>query len=139
MQYLTKVLTIGTFDILHWGHLDFLKECKKLGPLTVGVNSDEFVKTFKDPPVMTDIERTYALNQLGYDTVINDSSGKKLIEMMRPHILVVGSDWARKDYLKQINVDQDWLDKQRIILAYIPYIQRYSISTTEIKRRIHDH
>jgi len=135
---LVRVLTIGTFDVLHWGHIDFLKECQKLGELTVGVNTDEFTAKFKDAPIMNLKERMYALKQLGFYVVKNDSAGRKLIEKKEPDILVVGSDWARKDYYKQIDVTQDWLDDHKIILAYVPYVQEMIISTTEIKRRIRE-
>lgn len=133
-----RVLTIGTFDILHWGHLDFLDECLKLGKLTVGVNSDEFVATFKEPPIMSDEERMYAIARLGLDVVINTSNGKDLVDAIHPDILAVGSDWARKDYLSQIGVTQDWLDERHIILAYVPYVQVTPISTSEIKRRVRE-
>jgi cytidyltransferase-like protein len=133
---MSKVLTIGTFDPLHYGHIDLLGRCSGMGSLTVGVNSDEFVKTFKAAPIMNQGERSLAIMGLGYPTVLNHSAGKELIEHVRPDILAVGSDWARKDYLKQIGVTQDWLDSMNIILAYIP--RRLDISSTEIKRRIRE-
>lgn len=136
-----KALTIGTFDVLHWGHLDFLEKCREVcgyDSLLVGVNTDEFVTKFKDKPVMNQDERFYALERHGFRVVFNNSSGRKLIEKAKPEMLIVGSDWARKDYLKQIDVTQDQLDKKGIILVYIPYIQTRPISTSEIKRRILD-
>lgn len=134
-----RVLTIGTFDLLHWGHIDFLDQCADLGDLTVGVNSDEFVVQFKpEAPIMTQEERMYTVERLGFDVILNESSGRQLIERLNPDILAVGSDWARKDYLKQIDVTQDWLDERHIILAYVPYVQKMSISSSEIKRRIRE-
>jgi cytidyltransferase-like protein len=133
-----KVLTIGTFDLVHWGHVDFLKQCSRLGEVMVGVNSDAFVGSFKQRPVMNALERMYAISGLGYETVLNESSGRELIEELIPDILAVGSDWARKDYLKQIDVTQDWLDERNIMLAYIPYVQNMPISSTEVKRRVHE-
>ena len=131
------VLTIGTFDLLHYGHVDFLQIVASLGKnLTVGVNTDEFVASFKRPPTMSLEERIYALGQHGYLTMPNASAGRDLIEAAEPGILAVGSDWARKDYLSQINCTQDWLDKRRIVLAYVPYVHFKQISTTEILRRV---
>lgn len=130
------VLTIGTFDLLHYGHIDFLKRCERMGRLIVGVNSDRFVQAFKPKAVMDQDERMYAMQQRWYEVKLNDGPGKELIETVDPDILAVGSDWARKDYLKQIGVDQDWLDEHNITLAYVPYVQARPISTTEIKRRI---
>lgn len=138
MSSLNRVLTIGTFDILHWGHIDFLRECKKLGSVTVGINSDVFVETFKSKPIMSLNERVKGISSLGLKTVINSTPGRLLIDLVKPDILAVGSDWARKDYLAQIGVSQDWLDERHIILAYIPYVQKLPISTTEIKRRIRE-
>lgn len=133
----TKVLTIGTFDILHWGHLAFLRQCARLGTeLIVGVNSDRFVARFKPPPVMTQDERVHALAQLGYTVRLNDGPGRELIGSILPDVLAAGSDWARKDYHAQIGVTQDWLDERKIILAYVPYVQDMPVSTSEIRRRV---
>ena len=133
----TRVLTIGTFDLLHHGHIAFLHQCARLGTeLHVGVNTDRFTSQFKPPPVMTEDERAHALRQLGYRVMLNDGPGRDLIEDRGPDVLAVGSDWARKDYLAQVGVDQDWLDQRRIILAYVPYVQKMAVSTTDIKRRV---
>ena len=133
----TRVLTIGTFDILHHGHIAFLHQCARLGTeLYVGVNTDRFVQQFKPAPVMGEDERAHALRQLGYRVMLNDGPGRDLIESCGPDVLAIGSDWARKDYLAQVDVDQDWLDGRKIILAYVPYVQKMAVSTTEIKRRV---
>lgn len=133
-----KVLTLGTFDLLHYGHVDFLERCATLGALTVAVNSDEFASTFKDAPIMSQTERTYAVAQLGYRTILNDSAGKELIKEEHPDVIAVGSDWARKDYLKQIDMTQDQLDGLGITLAYVPRDRWKPMSSTEIRRRIHE-
>lgn len=133
-----RILTIGTFDLTHWGHVQFLKRCALFGEVMVGVNSDAFVKTFKRAPIMSEMERVHAITELGYEVLLNETSGRELIEDFQPDILIVGSDWARKNYLQQIGVDQDWLDNRNIILAYVPYTQTLPISSTEIRRRIHE-
>jgi cytidyltransferase-like protein len=134
-----RVLTIGTFDILHHGHIAFLMQAARLGTeLYVGVNTDRFVRQFKPPPVMGEAERVHALRQLGYQVHLNDGPGRDLIETLGPDVLAIGSDWARRDYLAQIGVTQDWLDERKIILAYVPYVQAMPISTTEIKRRVRE-
>ena len=56
------------------------------------------------------------------------------IEAVNPDIIAIGSDWARKDYYKQMGFTQDWLDENYISLMYIPYTT--GISTTELKRRM---
>lgn len=133
----TRVLTIGTFDVLHFGHVAFLRQCERLGTsLTVGVNSDAFTMKFKGRPVMTETERAHAIRLLGYRVEINRGPGRDLIQSERPDVLAVGSDWARKDYRAQIDMTQTELDSHLIIVAYVPYVQQHAISTTEIRRRI---
>jgi cytidyltransferase-like protein len=134
------VLTIGTFDILHFGHVAFLQQCAALGDrLVVGINTDRFVREFKPAPIMSERERILALHLLGYETRLNDSAGKEMVAEFHPDVLAIGTDWAPgrgKDYLAQVGVTQDWLDAQGVILAWVPYRQSLSISTTEIRRRV---
>lgn len=132
-----EILTIGTFDIPHYGHLRLLNICNKLGNLTVGVNSDEFVERYKGkPPIQSELERMQFFKELGYKILLNESAGKELIEAQMPDIVAIGSDWAEKDYLNQIDVSQSWLDENGISILYIanPRV----ISTTEIKRRCNE-
>jgi len=134
---MTDVLTLGTFDLLHYGHLDFLAAAARLGAaLTVGVNSDRFTASFKAAPVMDQDERLYAVTRAGYEAVLNDGPGYDLIATTRPRVLAVGSDWARKDYLAQLWVTQDWLDGRGVTVAYVPYRQWRPISSTEIRKRV---
>lgn len=136
---MTTVLTIGTFDLCHFGQVDFLRAAARLGTdMTVGVNTDAFTATYKRRPVMTQDERIYAVRQLGYPALFNASAGRELISEVAPDVLAVGSDWARKDYLGQIGVTQDWLDERGITLAYVPYVHKWPISTSEIIRRIRE-
>lgn len=132
------VLTIGTFDILHFGQLAFLRECARFtDELLVGVNSDTFTASYKRRPVMTQDERMYALTSLGFNTVLNDGPGRELIFQKKPGIVAIGSDWARKDYYRQICVTQDELDFAGICLMYVPYVSAgMPMSTSEIIRRI---
>ena len=135
------MLTLGTFDLLHYGHVAFLAECAKLGDrVVVGVNTDRFAGQFKpSPPVMDEEERAHGIRLLGYETRLNDSAGRDLIAAVHPAVLAEGTDWAPgrgKDWLTQIDVTQDWLDAQHIIVAWIPYVQDRPISTSEIRRRI---
>lgn len=134
------VLTLGTFDLLHYGHVAFLRECAKLGDrLIIGVNTDRFVREFKGAPVMDQDERVHGIGLLGYETRLNDSAGRELISEVRPQVLAEGTDWAPgrgKDWFTQIGVTQAWLDEQRIVVAWVPYIQFRPVSTTEIRRRV---
>lgn len=140
-----KVLTIGTFDILHFGHIQIIKKCRDIagldGQVIIGLNPDKFVKKFKLAlPIMSYKEREFSLKQLPYVSEVLPNCGgqdsKPLIRSVKPDIIVIGSDWARKDYYKQMDFTQDWLDNNDIILCYVPYTK--NISTTEIKKRVRD-
>lgn len=129
-----KVLTIGTFDLYHYGHAELFKKCAALGEVHVGVNSDEFVKEYKkQAPVMSLAERLVAVesNKHVTKTYINDSAGYELIATVKPDLLVVGSDWLKKDYCSQIGVNPDNLPCP---IAFVNYTK--GISTTDIKKRI---
>lgn len=131
--------TGGTFDLFHSGHVAFLRKCALVGSVTVSLNTDEFIKNYKgNPPVMSYAEREAVLLACRYvDAVVPNVGGADstvAIELAQPDIIIIGSDWARRDYYKQMGFTQDWLDERGIGLAYIPYTQ--GISTTELKKRI---
>lgn len=130
-------LTIGTFDTPHLGHARLFRFCESLGSTVVGVNSDEFVEEYKGQrPLFMYEERARLIGGLGLSVVKNETAGADLICHIRPRFLVIGSDWLRKDYLKQIDMSPDELDFIGTSLVYTPYTQ--GISTTDIKRRVHE-
>ena len=134
-----NVLTIGSWAVPHIGHAAFLRRCEAFGVVTVGVNSDRFIRQYKGhPPLFTQDERLELIQSLGYPAVLNDGPGRDLIDFYRPDVLTIGTDWARRDYLAQINVTQDWLDERGITVAYVP-MRPVGISSTEIVRRVADH
>lgn len=133
-----RVLTIGTFSPPHLGHAYLFKECERYGRLTVGINSDEFVESYKGKvPEYSFEERELLIRALGYETIKNSSAGRECIEEALPDVLVIGSDWARKDYYKQIDVTQDYMDANSITMVYLPRIG--TLSSTEIKSRVQGH
>jgi glycerol-3-phosphate cytidylyltransferase len=133
------VYTGGTFDLPHRGHYRLLKRAAEIGTVVVALNTDEFIEKYKGkPPILTYEERKEALLACRWvDEVVPNVGGTDStisIEMVKPDYVLIGSDWARKDYYKQMGFTQDWLDERNIGLIYIPYTE--GISTTEIKRRI---
>lgn len=133
----------GTYDLFHYGHVNILKKARKLagtdGKVVVSLNTDEFVKKFKGKfPIMNYEERKKSLLACPYvDEVIKNIGGqdsKPAILKAKANVIVEGSDFARKDFYKQMGFTQDWLDEHDIVLAYVPYTS--SISSTEIKERI---
>ena len=95
--------TNGTFDILHLGHVTYLEKARGAGDvLIVGVNTDRSVKIYKDPkrPVNPEQDRIKVLTALAcvdHAVLFNDPTPLKLIQKIKPHVLVKGADWAIKD------------------------------------------
>lgn len=141
-QNKNKILyTGGTFDLFHYGHINFLKKCYCLCEnIVVGLNSDEFVNQYKEKPIMSYEEREKSLIECKYiSRIVRHDSGfdsKPTILSVKPNIIAIGDDWCHKDYYAQMGFDQQWLDDNNIVLAYIPYTK--GISTSEIKNRINE-
>lgn len=137
---MTIIYTGGTFDLFHSGHVNFLKRCRELaginGKVVVGINSDEFITRYKKkPPVCSEAERKAVLESCRYvdEVVINygDEDSKPIIIEVKPDLVVIGSDWAVRNYYAQMSFTQEWLDKRNIGLVYIPYTKE--ISTTRLR------
>jgi D-beta-D-heptose 7-phosphate kinase/D-beta-D-heptose 1-phosphate adenosyltransferase len=96
------VFTNGCFDIVHRGHIEFLKFCKLHGDIVVvGLNSDSSVKKIKGPdrPINNQHDRTAvlaALETVDYITVFDEPDPLNLIKTIKPDVLVKGQDWAQK-------------------------------------------
>lgn len=140
-----KVYTGGTFDLLHPGHIYLLKQCKMLagedGKVIVSLNRDDFIEEYKGrPPVMSYEERKTMLESCTFvDVVVENIGGedsKPAILAVEPQILAIGVDWAVKDYYKQMQFDQDWLDEHGIVLVYLPH--KEGLSSTNIKQRVRE-
>jgi len=139
-EYEVVLYTGGTFDLFHAGHVNFLKQCKNISDyVIVSLNTDEFIEKYKGkPPIINYEDRKEVLLSCKYvDKVVENIGGsdsKISIEKVMPDIIAIGDDWARKDYYKQMNFTQEWLDKMEITLVYMPYKQ--GISSSEIKKRL---
>lgn len=96
---LVIVFTNGCFDLIHTGHVRYLKEARELGDLlVVGVNTDGSIRELKgeDRPVMKLADRLELLLALRWvDAVVPfpEPTPTELIGQVRPHILVKGGDW----------------------------------------------
>jgi glycerol-3-phosphate cytidylyltransferase len=134
-----RIYTGGTFDLFHAGHVEFLRRCAELGSVTVSLNEDEFIEKYKAKrPIISYREREAVLLGCRWvDNVVPNVGGsdsRLSISLVNPDLVVIGSDWARRDYYAQMGFDQDWLDERGIGLCYIPYTQ--GISSTAIKERL---
>ncbi len=93
------VFTNGCFDILHYGHVKYLEDARNIGDiLIVAINSDASVKRLKGKkrPMMNQGDRSKviaALESVDYVTIFNEDTPLKTIKLIKPDILVKGSDW----------------------------------------------
>ena len=103
-----KVITYGTYDLLHQGHLNLLRRAKELGDyLIVGVTSDSFDRGRGKLNVKNNVlERVEAVKATGYadEVIIEDYLGQKIDDIQKYdiNIFAIGSDWEGKfDYLRE--------------------------------------
>ena len=103
-----KVITYGTYDLLHQGHINLLRRAKELGDyLIVGVTNDSFDRDRGKLNVRNNVlERVEAVKATGYadQIIIEDYVGQKIddIQKYNVDIFAIGSDWEGKfDYLKE--------------------------------------
>jgi rfaE bifunctional protein nucleotidyltransferase chain/domain len=124
------VFTNGCFDIIHVGHVRYLREAAKLGDiLVVGLNSDLSVSSLKPGrPVNSEVQRAEvlaALEMIDYVVVFDEETPHELIKLLNPDVLVKGGDWKKEDI-----VGSDIVPETRSL----PFIQ--GISTTSLIEKI---
>jgi D-glycero-beta-D-manno-heptose 1-phosphate adenylyltransferase len=129
------VFTNGCFDILHVGHVRYLKEARALGDaLIVGINSDRSVREIKGQsrPIVTDLERAEvvaALACVDFTVIFDEPTPKEIIDEIVPDVLVKGADWGVSEI-----VGRDTVEKAGGVVLNIPLVQ--GSSTTEIIRKV---
>ena len=127
-----KVITYGTFDLLHYGHINFLKRAKALGDyLIVGLSTDEFNAIKGKKCYFTWEQRKLLLEALRYvDLVIPETCWEQKtadVKEFRADIFVMGDDWTGKfDFLQDEGVEVIYLP--RTVEGYDP------VSTSKIKK-----
>lgn len=131
----TLVFTNGCFDLLHRGHAAYLAEAATLGDrLLVGLNSDASVRRLKGAgrPVMEEEDRAYLLASLravDFVTVFEEDTPERLIEALRPDVLVKGADYASEEVVGRAAVEESG---GRVVLLPL----EEGRSTSELLRRI---
>ena len=129
------VFTNGCFDILHVGHINYLKEASEMGDvLVVGLNSDESVKRLKGDsrPINNQDDRAEmlaALEFVDYIVVFEDDTPYKLINMIKPDILVKGGDYSINEI-----VGRDIVEANGGRVEIVPFVP--GKSTTQIINKI---
>ena len=130
------VLCLGSFDVLHYGHIQFLNRCARLGDVVVGLGTDEYQEGYKHRPYLSFGERRAALEGLGYTVVERPVvSVLGLLDDLEPDYVVWGSDWIGSDILELSGLTPADLVERGISLVFVP--RDHDMSTSEIVRRIH--
>lgn len=128
------VFTNGCFDILHVGHVEYLKKARMLGDiLVVGLNSDRSVRRLKGRarPINKGRDRAKVLESLyfvDYIAIFDELTPEKLIRALRPDILAKGGDWKNKEI-----AGANFVKSYGGSVAIIPFVKGYS-TTSLIKR-----
>lgn len=125
--------TQGTFDTLHYGHVNLLKNAKKhCDYLIVGVNSDELVKSYKKTnTIIKTLDRVKIVEAIKYvdEVVITETLDKNVhLKNYNYNVIFIGDDWKGSS---RWNKTEEELSKVNVDVVYIPYTK--SISTTKIK------
>ncbi len=123
------VITYGTFDLLHRGHVNLLRRAKELGDkLIVGLSTDDFNRKKHKQAMYNYNERKYILEALcPVDLVIPETSWDQKIHDIETYdvdVFVMGNDWEG---------DFDFL-KEYCEVIYLPRTE--GISTTDIKQKL---
>ena len=128
-----RVITYGTYDLLHYGHINLLRRAKALGDyLIVALSSDEFNRDKKHKKTyFTYEQRKQLLESIRYvDLVIPEENWEqKKNDMHEYHIdtFVMGDDWIGKF---------DFLQEEGVEVVYLP--RTPEISTSQMKKELHD-
>ena len=129
------VFTNGCFDIIHAGHVRYLRESKAMGDiLVVALNSDASIRVIKGNkrPITPQAERAEVLSELcsiDYITIFDEPTPLKVIESVKPDLLVKGEDWQEGEIVGADMV-RDWGGE----VVRMPLVK--GVSTTDIVKRI---
>lgn len=129
------VFTNGCFDLLHAGHVRYLEKARQQGDLLiVGLNSDRSLRKLKGParPLISERQRAEVLAALAcvsYVVIFSEPDPYRLIELIRPDVLVKGADWAENEI-----VGSDLVRSYGGKIHRVDLVPR--ISTSEIIHRI---
>ncbi len=131
----TVVFTNGCFDILHVGHIDYLKFARKQGNLlVVGLNTDQSVRSLKGHtrPYLPESERAQmlaALEDVSYVILFDDSTPLELIKALKPDVLIKGEDWKDAGI-----IGKELVESYGGKVIFAPLVK--GVSTTTIVARI---
>ncbi len=120
------VLTNGVFDLLHVGHLRYLRNASQLGDvLVVGVNADSGVVK-PGRPLVHDVERAElvaALEPVDYVVIFPDLTADRLLRQVRPNVYAKGADYSEETLPEAATAREIATE-----LAFIPLVEGHSTS-----------
>lgn len=128
------IFTNGCFDLVHYGHIHYLCRAASLGQrLIIGLNSNTSVSELKGEhrPIKDELSRAYTMASLEFVDMIvifDQDTPKKLIEFLRPDVLVKGGDWAISDI-----VGADFVQSIGGKVYSLDYLDGYSTTGFEQK------
>jgi D-beta-D-heptose 7-phosphate kinase/D-beta-D-heptose 1-phosphate adenosyltransferase len=133
------VFTNGCFDLIHPGHVRYLRAAKRLGDvLVVALNSDDSIRRLKGRgrplvPARDRCEVVAALEMVDYVTVFSDDTPYQLINALQPDILVKGGDWPPDQI-----VGADLVRARGGTVRSLPFARGYSTTTLvkKVQRRM---
>lgn len=127
----TVVFTNGCFDILHFGHVHYLEKAKRNNRiLIVGLNSDASVRKIKGEkrPILPQGERARilaALSCVDFVVIFNEATPYRLIETVKPDVLIKGADWKKKTV-----VGEDVVLRLGGRVEFAKYLKGFSTTST---------
>jgi glycerol-3-phosphate cytidylyltransferase len=130
------VYTVGTFDLLHVGHLALLNHCKTLGDtLAVGVASDEVVNMYKpNVPVVPLEQRVEMLQALSCVDIVRPYHELEYVtgcKAVNVDIFVIGEDWGTNPHNLDVDAYLKEMGKETFQVTYNP-----RTSSTKIKNMV---
>jgi D-beta-D-heptose 7-phosphate kinase/D-beta-D-heptose 1-phosphate adenosyltransferase len=139
---MTIAFTNGCFDIIHYGHVQYLEKAKKKGRiLVVGLNSDVSIRRIKGPsrPINPQALRAGVLAALGcvdYVILFEEDTPYQLIKDVQPDILIKGADWKDREI-----IGSDIVKAKGGKIELISYIEGLSTTQTihQLQRNVHYH
>ena len=137
LEQKTLVMTNGCFDLLHTGHLFFLRKAAQVGDaLIVALNGDASVRALKGPtrPVQTEHERVYllgALDVVAAVIIFNTPRLTKEIKAIHPDVYVKAGDYTRESLNTE---ERTALESCSAKIQFLPFLKGYS--TTKLIHKI---
>ena len=131
------IFTNGCFDILHLGHVSYLKQAKELGDILVlALNTDDSVKKLKGDsrPINNQQDRALVINELksiDYVTFFSEDTPYNIIKTLKPNIIAKGGDYSPEQV-----VGKDIVERYGGKVEIIPFVE--GKSTTNIVNRMRE-